>query len=489
MMLPKRLHASIWVFALISFVGCRQRTEGSEPKAQQFARRILGNGVDYKAGDVKAAEVNASVVKRRQEAWRIVEETMKPTNIDMGEFGTRKLAAWQTWYDRTEFQRLFEVLYRCELAPEERESFKDTTSPFVVDPARVKKVIAEFPRQDLGTAWTEGRFRELLSQLKTSNDLAGLNGVDGTGMSLYSPALIGHYLENAAAVYNCDGSVEPAPGSEDVIGDCFGKPFPPAAVAVKPTFNKIQSGAMAFDTSALGMSKMFNAPPPGKNMWRTAATPGEPVVNLTGDAGSRIYRLTYRQGDTVGGEYALTGMHITTKEIPEWMWVSVWWSPKPDRDFGADRPKDLVEKIDPLYANYKMCVASTFEEKDPLVTGGQANKGDLPTDLLAALKASYRAMKPATWCSNPFIEHMPHGGKTNCIGCHQHGGPDGIDMPTANRPSDTLKVGRRFPGDFMASFHGGKDDFQGLIQEVVSNVDLEGEEIDRSVCLGDRPVE
>ena len=42
-----------------------------------------------------------------------------------------------------------------------------------------------------------------------------------------------------------------------------------------------------------------------------------------------------------------------------------------------------------------------------------------------------------------------------------------------------------FPGDFMASFHGGKDDFQGLIQEVVSNVDLEGEEIDKSLCLGD----
>lgn len=484
MMLPKILHARIWAFAIISLVGCRQRSEGSDPSAQQFARRILGNGVDYRSAEMKAAELKESVAKRRAAAWKVVEETLKPTEIDLGaEFGTRKLAAWQTWYDRTEFQRLFDVLYRCELKPEEREAFKDTTKPFVVAPERVAKVIKEFPRQDLGTAWTEGRFKQLLAQLKTANDLAGLNGVDGTGMSLYSPALVAHYMENGAAVYACDGSVEPPPAEGDVIGDCFGKEFPPNAVAVKPTFNRVQSGAMAFDTSAAGMARIFQSPPPGRNMWRAAASPTQQVIGLDGNFGQKIYRVNYRQGDSPLGEYALTGMHITTKEIPEWMWVSLWWSPEPGKDFGADRPADFASKVDSVYANYKMCVASTYEEGDPLVLGAKKNAGELPADLLASMKATYKFMKPATWCSNPFIEHMAHGAKTNCIGCHQHGGPDGIDTPTAAKPSDLLKVGRRFPGDYMASFSGGKDDFQGLIQEVVSNVEIEGEEIDRSVCL------
>lgn len=473
---------AIWAFALISFVGCRQRSEASDPKAQQFARKILGPAADYRAIEAKADQLNQSMVQRREHAWKVVAEAMRPVEVDLGEFGPRTLASWQTWYDRTEFKRLFEILYRCELTSRERELFKDPTSPVVIDEERVNKVLAEFPRQDIGTAWTEGRFRELLSQLKSNSDLAGLNGVDGTGMSLYSPALVGHYMRHASAVFSCESSVEPAPGAPDAIGDCFGKPFPAAAVAVKPTFNKVQSGAMAFDTSAKGMTRTFKTPGEFQNMWRTAATPNQPVVNLDGDAGSNIYKVIYRQGDTVGGTFALTGLHITTKEIPEWVWVSLWWSSRPNEDYGADRPADLVDRIDPIYANYKMCVATTFEEQDPLITGTEPSTA-LPKSLLDTLRATHKQVGPASWCSNPFIEHMPHGAKTNCIGCHQHGGPEGMPTATKTKPSDLLKTRRSFPGDFMASFHGGKDDFQGIIQEVVSNADIEGEELDRSLCL------
>ena len=483
------------LLGLLAAASCRPRQESSDPSAQQFARRILGPAVDYQSIPAKADELNGSVALRRAHAWAVVEEALRPVEVNLDQaaatesdaqsaFGGRRLANWQTWYDRTEFHRLFEILYRCKMTTEERRAFKDPNNRSVVALGRVQQILAELPRHGMGNAWTAGRFRELLGQLTTANDLAGLNGVDGTGMSLYSPALVAHYLQNASAVYNCDGT---QPAATELFGGCFGnKPFPAGAAAVKPTFNRVSAGAVSFDTSAKGLEQIFTTTGPNRDMWRGGSLDGgpQPVVKLDGDAGSHIYKVNYRQGDTLYDAYALTGMHIITKEIPEWVWTTLWWSDHPDTDFGADRPRELANKVDPIYANYKMCTATTFAEADPLVMGtAPADSSPLAQDLVAALQAAYQGTKPGTWCSNPFIEHMPHGARTNCVGCHQHAGPDGMVSATAQKPADLLQTEKRFLGDYMASFHGGKDDFQGIIQGVVGDVDLEGAEPDRAMCL------
>ncbi len=155
-----------------------------------------------------------------------------------------------------------------------------------------------------------------------------------------------------------------------------------------------------------------------------------------------------------GTEWALHGIHFVTKDVREWVWVSLWWDPNAANDFGADRPSSLNAFNGGVWKNYKMCVNSSFAERDPQpwssYTGAQSSLG-------AAIKAVYDAIQvqlttgsisrpqdfqhffeqtfnelpgalgpwPAphnaqtSWCSNPNIEQHPANARTSCIGCHQ----------------------------------------------------------------------
>src|SRR5262249_36929479 len=124
----------------------------------------------------------------------------------------------------------------------------------------------------------------------------------------------------------------------------------------------------------------------------------------------------------------------------------------PTKDFGADRPASLASFNGGVWANYKMCVGSAFDEADPQpwssYTGAQSSLG-------ASIKAVYDTIqsqintgitgpiavgnnisdsnfgpaargpwaaphnKNTTWCTNPFIEVQAGNGRTSCIGCHQ----------------------------------------------------------------------
>ena len=103
--------------------------------------------------------------------------------------------------------------------------------------------------------------------------------------------------------------------------------------------------------------------------------------------------------------------------------------------------------------------------------------------LKAAQLAAHSFTGKQSWCSNPFIEHMPQGAKSNCIGCHQFAGPDGLEISDSIHPPVLEKKTNRFPGDFLASFHGGmRDDFQGIVQETISEVDSEGADSETQEC-------
>ena len=69
-----------------------------------------------------------------------------------------------------------------------------------------------------------------------------------------------------------------------------------------------------------------------------------------------------------GLKMRLAAIHILTKELRDWVWVSLFWSDTPNRDFGEDRPASLGG----AFANYKMCVVTDFAEGDPDPTGGFA---------------------------------------------------------------------------------------------------------------------
>ena len=125
----------------------------------------------------------------------------------------------------------------------------------------------------------------------------------------------------------------------------------------------------------------------------------------------QILTIRLQNGDT----YRLVGLHIMTKELRHWIWITLWWSDTPDLDFGADRPADFLTGLDPVWGNYKMAVVVDYTEED---RDAGRHYPEHPT-LQAALRAT---PGPITWASNPYIEHGRGNARTNCIGCHQHGG-------------------------------------------------------------------
>ncbi len=94
----------------------------------------------------------------------------------------------------------------------------------------------------------------------------------------------------------------------------------------------------------------------------------------------------------VGDYAALVGMHMTTKEIPEWVWATFWWHDAPTTGrFAADRRAEVPG----VFRNYLMDVAYSQE---------------LPKE----------ADQQPHVCFNPWLEaRFPRGMQSNCMTCHQ----------------------------------------------------------------------
>ena len=188
---------------------------------------------------------------------------------------------------------------------------------------------------------------------------------------------------------------------------CLDEAFPIDAVVVKADYHRadFQMSLPVYETSANALASRLD----GDFTWDGADGEADP-------APSEIYTLTLPNGT----HYRLAALHIMTKELDHWLWTTLWWSPSPAEDFGADRPA-AVEALGGPWGNYKMCVASAFEEGDDLAGGGFAESH--PT-LGEALAATYGGVGSPSWCSNPYLERGQGNAGTNCIGCHQHGGTE-----------------------------------------------------------------
>jgi hypothetical protein len=183
---------------------------------------------------------------------------------------------------------------------------------------------------------------------------------------------------------------------------CLASPFPLDAAVIKADWRRAELGVMVprHDTSAAGLRAMLA----DEGTWG----PGDADLDPGPD---QIYTLTL----PTGARYRLTGLHLMTKELDHWLWITLWWSGDPDRDFGADRPAAIAALPGP-WRHYKMAVTTAFRDADLDPSGGATDPS-----LAAALGAVYPA-GGASWASNPYIE-LGHGnGRTNCVGCHQHGG-------------------------------------------------------------------
>lgn len=277
----------------------------------------------------------------------------------------------------------------------------------------------------------------------------GAHSGGGIARLVYSPAMVLHLLRNYAEVLDCRddtladtwcGEGEPCVDPpEENFSRCFRAEFPvdganPFAelaaddnrlgslrdtggtVVIKATWARVGFGfdLPVYDTDAASLLDRIG---PGKlALWpeegdRQIPAP-EDLDELEFPGPDDIYTIKTRSGSL----YRLTGLHIMTKELRHWVWVSLWWSDEPDEDFGADRPDKFAE-LPSYWSNYKMCVVTDYIEGDADPSGRFT---DFPS-LQAALEATGGGGAP-TWCSNPYIERAAGNARTNCIGCHQHAG-------------------------------------------------------------------
>jgi hypothetical protein len=421
-------------------------------------RSLVGGPVQYAADDglrARESSLYRSQRARREMAWAVAARVLSPVSVS-GSLAGSTLPAWQTWHNKDDLTRIFRRLYP-ELSPDERVN-RGRFAEGALDAAWAWNdgAVADFE------AWTMERLAAYRDALDTAAKRAGVGGVYRVA---YSPAASRHALQSYGEILDCRASDALVEATDPIAATaregCGGEPsFAPACLAgqlpatsvlVKATWQRLDAGIpfFAYDTSAESLEAKLA--PDGPIAWGDGDRPSLPLED-------EMYTLELPNGNRFG----LTGLHIMTKELEHWVWVTLWWSDRPDEDFGADRPANFPAP----FAHYKLCSVISFDEGDADPAGGF----DLDHASLArALEVTHAGAGGATWCSNPYIERGDGNLSTNCIGCHQHAGTrlrseeilaDPVAFPDFSRG----KVRTSFPSDYVFSVRTG-DDLGAMFEE------------------------
>ncbi|MCG8462540.1 MAG: hypothetical protein MI919_40160, partial [Holophagales bacterium] len=318
---------------------------------------------------------------------------------------------------------------------------------------------------------TDANMEEVLRQLEGFPKLTGDDL--GRGFVMFSPSFVAHLMEEAEGIERCPKNIPAAeaPPSPDNFSPCI-QEFPRSAVMVKTNWQRLDNPVTYHDTDPATMKHVID-----RGTWdgQKEAIPGD----------DEIYKVVTAEGT----EYGLAGIHFSTKDTREWVWVSLWWHPQSRLDYGEDRPVSLSSFNNGVWDHYKMCVTTSFREGDP--APGSHYEGSRPS-LAEALTATHGALdtqlvdggsvaglpwpppltpgpwesphdQVTTWCSNPNLEGHPGNGRTNCIGCHQFPNTRNEIRNQDNAFWETLAgdypqygrdlFRRNFPADFAWSFY------------------------------------
>ena len=438
-----RVHAHLAVVAILGVAaGCSLRASEGEERAspiRELERRAVGRAQAY-APDVyteeDAARFASSKKARRELGWRVLAKVLRPVPVAASsslDAGAATVPLFRTWLGGDELDRMFAKMYG--------------------DLGRDRRVARDVPTQaEVGAlfAWnatslgpnSEADFLARIAKVTSPSDVDGLAG---NGRTSYSPGYAKKFLEDYPTIAACDTkpqafSLTTPPASETNFTNCFSSELAQDAAVAKASWRRnddlVTDGLPVQDTSAATLAKRLT---------REIDQGGWPQRGLPMAAAgpSDAYTIALSGGE----RYSLVGLHVITKELRHWVWVTIWWSPNAEEDFGQDRPQVVRESGAP-WKNYKMCVVTDFDEKDPDPRGGfDGTLGD-------ALEATHG---PSTWCANPFLEKGDHNAGSNCIGCHQHAGDVSAlprvlsDAATYPRTGRT-RVRASFPTDYSWAF-------------------------------------
>ena len=274
----------------------------------------------------------------------------------------------------------------------------------------------------------------------------GVDGLGGNARVAYSPSYVRRYFTDYPTMAACAPvldtlKLDTKPKSDANFTNCFSSEMPKDAAVVKMSWIRNDEirpdGIPVVDTSAATLAKRI-AGTVDDGGWTKVST-----LPLKKAGPDEAYTVQLSEGEG----FSLQGLHIMTKELRHWVWVTIWWSADADTDFGQDRPQEIKDLGGP-WSHYKMLVVTDFEEQDPDPRGGF--DGSLG-DALAAVHGK------ATWASNGFIEKGAHNAQTNCMGCHQHAGDKKVLDSVLNdkstfAESGRLKVREAFPADYSWAF-------------------------------------
>lgn len=402
-------------------------------------------------------------------AWDAEAQACAPTcdNLTLPEGqAIPTIPRWSTWYGVDDINTIFKSAYGG-LTPEEQRARRRFTD------AEIGQAFLRNNRAiDRSRRWPLRRYTDAVGELfgcpleqgaEETNEEYALRcararqsqfsgGSGGLARMTYSPAMVLHMMRNYPEILACRddqltetwcGGDVPCVEPQDNFSTCFRSEFPADAgnpwaeldpaevgevvglpdvggtVLIKATWSRVGFGfeLPVYDTDAEALTELLGEGslalwPEGGDRSYGPPEDGQPLDQAY-PTPQDIYTITTSSGAT----YRLTGLHIMTKELRHWNWISLWWSDEPDADFGADRPDSFAE-LPSAWSNYKMCVVVDYLESDEEAA---ARFDELPS-LRAAIEATGAGANTPSWCSNPYIEDGPGNARTNCIGCHQHAG-------------------------------------------------------------------
>jgi hypothetical protein len=434
--------ASLLPIILFALLGTNCKSSGTESgtRAQPQNRFVMGPGrnVNYQGGfDLTEAEKNPSYLHSK--SWEIAKAVLERVEIsDKGldglpKDGAHTIPRWITWYDAQEFQNIARIFF-AEISHSPggwRACFQDQNC--------LNNAIDETFWKNVESVnwhfWTAEYFNRHLAKFNNKNEFNGLGEITkpGTGVikgiTLFSPALVGHYLKNFEAVIRCQPELAPGTANSLQERSCFAKDPPADAYAIKTTWVKKGEKLDTYDTSQKGIKEVLET-----GNWQSTGT-----VNSDSLGPDQILTMVSRDLGTQIGEYQLTGMHIGAKLTPDWLWITIWWSQNSKLHQIGEAESKVKKSLGSPWQNYQLCSVSHFQHSD----------------------------NSSTFCSNPYIETGDGQAKSNCIGCHQHAGRnsyDSINGPKTEPESGRKKRETQFPGDYLWSFSQAPDDFQALLK-------------------------
>ena len=449
-------------------------------KSDAFGRQLAGVAAPYTADlnlSIQTGALESDMAFRRQVAWDIVQRVIDPvpllglanaeeaTTEILLPGGVPEVPRFQTWYGVDDFKRMFKKLYG-DLSPEQRAQRAPFTEQALKDAIEWNATAA-----DRSERWPLERFlkhvKDLgvcppdMSEEECANSLqSNFSGASsGNARITYSSGTMLHLLRNYASILGCLEGLKTLPIAQSPRDEasnftyCFESEFPPDAVLIKAQWIRADFGRKmpAFDTDAASLMNVIGS---GKSAdWAEGDREADPTPD-------DVFTIRLKNKDT----YRLAGLHIMTKELRHWMWITLWWSDTPNSDFGADRPASM-SSLAPVWSNYKMAVTVDYLERD----SDPAAQFSAYPSLAEVLKAT--STDGFTWNSNPYIEHGRGNARTNCIGCHQHGGSeagydldddgnlDPFDLEMVIQNDDLFPANGRaemrsmFPADYLWSTH------------------------------------